>query len=334
MNASAEFAAGPEAHHADLVAVLLAEECHRPELPRFGERYVAVFVERQIFADEPVDESLDAAKLLVGHFLKVREVEAQRRRVDVRSFLLDVVAQHLFQRIVEQMRGRVVGCAGIPLLHVDASHEFGLQVFRKFAHDVNALVVLALCVENSDGLIVVHKRTLVAHLSAHFAVERRSVEHEFEVETLLLCHFSVAEDMATVFRMVVADEFLFAISDDFPISVLHCSGVARARLLLGHFLVETLFIYGVTVFAANQLGQIERKAVGVEQSKGADAVKFAPSVCFQLVHVTIEEVYALFQCAKKGIFLFFHHAADEFLLRRKFGVSLPHFVHQNRQEPV
>ena len=41
--------------------------------------------------------------------LRMREVEAQPIRRDQRAFLRDVIAEHLAQRLVQQMRRRMVG---------------------------------------------------------------------------------------------------------------------------------------------------------------------------------------------------------------------------------
>ena len=55
---------------------------------------------------------------------------------------------------------------------------------------------------------------------------------------------------------------------------------------------------------------------------------------FQLVHIAVQKVDSLFQCAQERVFFFFHHAGDKLLLSRKFGISLPHFLNQNRQKLI
>ena len=55
-----------------------------------------------------VDDFLDAANLFVGHRRVVREVEAGLVGIDERALLLHVAAQHLAQRLVHQVRRRVV----------------------------------------------------------------------------------------------------------------------------------------------------------------------------------------------------------------------------------
>ena len=63
---------------------------------------------RRVVEDLGVDDRLDAADLVVGHRRVVREVEARLVGIDERALLLDVRAQHLAQRLVHQVRRRVV----------------------------------------------------------------------------------------------------------------------------------------------------------------------------------------------------------------------------------
>ena len=68
---SAELARRPEANHANLVAVFLAEEGDGPHLAGFVEGYVAMLVERNVLANHLVDQPLHLTHLLVGDFLIV-----------------------------------------------------------------------------------------------------------------------------------------------------------------------------------------------------------------------------------------------------------------------
>ena len=140
--------------------------------------------------------------------LKVREVEAQGIGADKRALLLHVVAEHLLQRVVQQVGSRVVGSRGIALVGIDAGHELGRGVFRQLLHNVYRLVVLALGIDYLDGFVLVHQHAAVAYLSAHLAVERGVVEHQLVERVLLLGHLAVAQDVAGVFGVVVAYELL------------------------------------------------------------------------------------------------------------------------------
>ena len=83
---------------AHLVAVLLAEEHHRAELARLVDRrHERAHGDR--LEDLLVDDPLDALLLLRRERLVVREVEAQLVRAHGRAGLLDVVAEHVAQRL-------------------------------------------------------------------------------------------------------------------------------------------------------------------------------------------------------------------------------------------
>ena len=63
---------------------------------------------RRVLQHVIVGHILDALELFGGHRLRMREIEAQPVRRDQRALLRDVVAEHLAQRLVQQMRGRMV----------------------------------------------------------------------------------------------------------------------------------------------------------------------------------------------------------------------------------
>ena len=80
VDTTAELYARTEVYNAYLVAVFLAEQGYRTHLLGFLYRHVAVLVERYVLAYHVVHHDFHLAYFLVGHFLEVREVEAQRVR--------------------------------------------------------------------------------------------------------------------------------------------------------------------------------------------------------------------------------------------------------------
>ena len=95
--------------HAHLVPVFLPEQRHRARLDRRVVGHDARF-DRVIGADGAIDERFDGADLLVGQRLRMRKIEARAVRIDERALLRDVRPEHLAQRRVHQMRGRMVPC--------------------------------------------------------------------------------------------------------------------------------------------------------------------------------------------------------------------------------
>ena len=177
-------------------------------------------------------------------------------------------AEHFAQGLIEQVGGCVVGFAGAAGFHVNAGHKFGRWVFREFTRQMDGQVVFALRVEDFNGFLFVAEHTAVAHLSAHFGVERCRVEHEFKIGLLLLLHLAVAQDVAGVFREVPAFKFRFAFAHHNPVACFHCGGVAGTFLLLFHFGVEGVFINGHSLFGTDELRKVERETIGVEEREG------------------------------------------------------------------
>ena len=101
--------AGPLAHgdHAHLVAVFFAEQRARAGGPRVVERHQPRG-DGRILQHDVVGDVFHALELGRGHRLGVREVEAQPVGRDQRALLRDVIAEHLAQRLVQQMRGGMV----------------------------------------------------------------------------------------------------------------------------------------------------------------------------------------------------------------------------------
>ena len=98
---------------ADLVAVLLAEERHRASGDRLL-RVLHVRLHGRIAQDLFVDDALDLEQLLASDGADVHEVEAQPVGRNQRARLLDVLAQHLSKRGMEQVSRRVVAAGRVP----------------------------------------------------------------------------------------------------------------------------------------------------------------------------------------------------------------------------
>ena len=76
-------------------------------------------VHRGVAANLLVDDALDPFLFVDGDGLEMDEIEPQAIRRHERPRLLDVTAQHLAKRRVQQMRRRMVAPRGVSRLGVD-----------------------------------------------------------------------------------------------------------------------------------------------------------------------------------------------------------------------
>ena len=160
-----------------------------------------------VLADAGVHDALHLAQLLSTYLLEMAEVKAQAFGRHERTLLLHVCAEHFAQGLIQEVGSAVVGFAGATLVDVHASHEVGFGVLGQLLGDVHGQTVLALRVDDIDGLELAHDDALVAHLSAHLSIERGLVQHNLVVGLLLLHHLAIAQDVTFVFGVVPADEF-------------------------------------------------------------------------------------------------------------------------------
>src|SRR6185503_8497197 len=94
-------------HHTDAIAVLLPEERHGPGRNRFlGRAHLGLH--RDVAPDLLVDDAFDLEHLRRSDWREVCEVETQPIGCYQRARLLDVAAEHLPQRRVQEVRRRVI----------------------------------------------------------------------------------------------------------------------------------------------------------------------------------------------------------------------------------
>ena len=111
VDAPTQFLRRAKLDHADRVAVLLPKQHHGARRLSICDGHVAVLLAGVVGPNPALDQGLNAFELFVGHFLEVREVEAQAVGLHERSLLLHVRAEHLAQGFVEKVRGAVVAGA-------------------------------------------------------------------------------------------------------------------------------------------------------------------------------------------------------------------------------
>ena len=231
-----------------------------------------------LLQDLLVHEPLDFLDLGAVHGGVVGEVEAQAAGLDHAAGLLDVRAEHLAQRGVQQVRGGVVAPGGVAQRrgHFGAQHvahadgrEGGDAVHGQAGHagegglDIGDLLA---------GIGV--ESAAVAHLAAGFGVERRLVEDQLGVDAcgnlfddLLLDQ--QADHAGTGLELGVAQELRAALfeqllvgGNDRALFGALPTGAGALALLL-HLALEAVAVDGEAVLASHVLLLVERQAVGV-----------------------------------------------------------------------
>ena len=245
-----------------------------------------------------------------------------------------MVAQYLLQCIVEQVGRGVVGCTCITLVNVYTCHEVCFRILWQLLHDVNALVVLALGVNNLHRLVFADDHTLIANLATHLTIERSVVEHQFVESVLLLCHLTIAQYVTFIFRVVVTNKLLLTSFELNPVAILNLCSVAGTLFLLLHLYVKLLLVNGEASLAADKLSKVEREAVGVEQTEGRSTIQNSLALSLELVHLPIQEVDATLQGPKEGILLLLDDTCDEFLLSLQLWEGIAHLLNQYWQQLI
>ena len=169
------------AQHAHFVAVLFAKQRHGAEFDGLVIAHVADF-SFCIGADPVVDQILDAAQLVGGDWLEMREIETQAIRRDQRTLLRDVLAQHLAQGGMQQMGRRMIEHDGLASIHIDGSFDGTAGNERR-----GPLPAPDMTVEGTTELERVaddetsggcNQHTRITDLATRFGVERRAVEDD------------------------------------------------------------------------------------------------------------------------------------------------------------
>src|SRR5215207_2099313 len=161
--------------HADDLRVLLSEEHHRAEVASLVDRREER-MHRQVLEDPLVHDFLDPLALLRSQRLGMSEVEAELVRANRRPSLANVVAEHLLERLVQEVRGRVIGHRRET--HLPGNHRFdAIAGSEALAAEEQRLVLTE---AEGAGELGSHSVLLdpapIAHLTAALGVERRLAE--------------------------------------------------------------------------------------------------------------------------------------------------------------
>src|SRR5688572_27584268 len=243
----------------NLVAVLLAEEHHRAELARLLERR-DVCADGQVLEDLLVHPLLDPLALLGRERLAVREVEAKLVGANSGAGLLRVLAEHLVERLVQEVGARMV------------RHR---RVADRPRHDrANARALAEPFPSEGENLVVpdpgradqvgAHARLVVldeasvGDLSPTLRVERRLLE--LRVEGAVASIF-VGEDGREDVGALVPDE-LAARSLEQRGGDLERAADARDLTMLRHGPAVAVDVDRLAALLRELYGQLEREPVG------------------------------------------------------------------------
>ena len=167
-------------HHADLVAVFLAEQRARAGFAGVVDahqpRRDLVILQHHVVGD-----ILDAGEFFRRDRLRMHEVEAQAIGRDQRAALGDVVAEHLAQRLMQQMRRRVMRADRRAPGVIDLELQRRADLQRALLHRAEMHEEIAgplLRVGDAEFDALAHHHAGVADLTAGLRIKRRLVEND------------------------------------------------------------------------------------------------------------------------------------------------------------
>ena len=333
MRTAAQLDRRAEADHAHLVAVLLAEEHHRTAFLGLLLGGFAVLFERIVGPHGAVYEHLDLAQLLRGHLLEMREVETQDFGRHHRAFLLDMLSEDLAQRLVHEVRGRMVVGRGLTLRGVHDGREPGRGIFGQLLDDMDNQSVFLLGGHDRDALVGVLDIADVADLTARIAVERRAVEDQLVRGLAFGGHAAVAGDPDLLGQRIVPREEALPDGEQLhPVVGIDGRSVARTLLLGLQFGFEGREVHADALLAGDQLRQVDREAERIVEFEGVLARNQLPALALGLFDHAVQQVDTRGQRTQERSLLLLDHLFDQRLLGLQFGELLPHLLHQSGNE--
>ena len=244
-------------------------------------------------------------------------------------------AKHLAQAVVEDVGSRVVALDGDTRLLIDLGNYWSCDVGRQFLDNVYGEVVLALGVDDLDCFAFAEdEHTLVAHLSAHFAVEWCLFEHDLVEGLVLLLDAAVAQYFGLGFEEIVAHKVGGACMEFHPVAVLDGSSVACTFLLSLHIYLEALLVDGQRIFACDEFGEVEWESESVEEREGILAVNHGVSAGLGVGHDVLKTLDATCQGTQETVFLLLDDLHDEFVLGLQFGIGIAHGFDEHGEQLV
>ncbi len=330
--------------HAHHVAVFLAEKGGGPLGPG---GFDAEFLDdnRRVQQNGRVDLVLDLGQLLGGHGRDVGEVEAQAVRADQRTGLVDVAAQDVFERLVEQVgAGMVAGGGGAD---GGVHGQFGFLIEQDLAlldFDVVGGQLRPGFERAQHGHVAGERRhrTDVAGLAAGFAVEgghgRDHVAGFAGDKPLHGLPFGGNERVDAAFggKLRVAHEAGLHAGFEQLQEQHGRVGLARTLpgflgpgLLLGHTDPVSVLVGGHAALAGHVVDDVQRESVGVVELEGEFAGDGGFAGPGHAVEFLGQDGQALVEGDAEAFFFLAHHAFHEFAAGDQLGIGRSHDVHHH-----
>jgi len=309
-------AEGVDLDDADFLPVLVAEEGQRALLHRLGDAH-DLRLHRRVGPDPLVDDGLHFLQLAGPHRGEMREVEAEPIGRHQGAVLFDVRSQHLAEHGMQEVRGSMVARRAKPQARVHMRPQ-PIPLADPPAHH-DALVQEQLRrrpgrLSHLDDPVRTGQHPLITHLPAAFRVERRAVQHDFDLvafhrflDARVLLHDCL--DKALGVQLGIAHE-LHRRHDpaEFGVDVLglgrdEAGGLACALPLLVERGLEARFIQRQPVVLRRIGRQVERETVGVIQLEQRLACDHPLLRLLRLGDDLIEQTKPLVQRVQKPLLL-------------------------------
>ena len=276
----------------------------------------------------------------------MREIEPQPVGRVQRSALRHMIPQRAPQRLMQQMRRRMVGANGGAARRIN--HQFRTRTHRDHPlghpRQVQNHPLRLPCVDNLCLPAVGFQPAVIADLPTGFGIERRLVDDHQHLGThpglghrltaqhqrdhLPLGSFGVIAQKfggPVFFRQIEPDRRFGGFAGPSP-------GRPRLGFLPGHRRVKPGHVNRAALFAQRILRQVQRKPIGVIKLERRPAIQ--RTAIGQAQNLILQQLQPAVEGGAEPGFLQPQGLFDQRLRPAQLGVSRPHAAHQSADQPV
>ena len=346
-----------DVHNPYDLAVLLAKQGHSAHLLGLSQRQVAhSYIHRG--KDLLVYDVLYQRNLLRGHRAEVGKVKTYPFVILVGTSLMHMVAQHIAQRLLQQMStGMVAGDGTAAALVHRSGHSLAHLDHAAFQHTgMNKIPFRSLLhIQNFQAGVAAGQGALVGHLAAHFRIERSVIQHHQNAflgaivgrNRVFQALFIRQSQHSGLFSQGIITGESGGSRIQFPEDIRSPARNITAQtilagllLLLLHFDAEVLFIHQDTRFGRDFLGQIQRETERIVQLEsiqtGQNLFLTFQRGLFDAVNQAAQDCHALINGLVEPLFLGADDLLDVIGVFFQFGIAglvfMDNGIHQFGQE--